>query len=266
MTAISLREYQQGLPQAFLKVEGQEWAIRDSEPGGVRIPVVFLPGAGGTGDVFYKAAASLMEVRRTITLRYPALSEPEAIVSGLIGLFEVLALTVVDLATSSLGGYLAQAIVLQRPRLVRRLLLGNTFYDASWLQAILSRESVLSTSPGDHLARTRAQLEAFPEQFEGQIDYKTTMLALVGAEQTGEMAVASLAAVLASQPLGPIDISLDGLAILDTEDDPVVDPTVRQAMRDRYRGASFYPLQRGGHYPSLLNAGEYTAAALSHFG
>lgn len=266
MTATSLRDYQGAYPQAVVRVGSEDWAVRDTDPASGRTPVIFLPGAGGTGDVFYRTVASLKNVRRTVTVRYPALSEPDAIVSSLVGLLGELGLTSIDLAASSIGGYLAQALAIRRPALVRRVLLGNTFYDASWLQAKMSRDVVVSTPPAEHLARTTAQLKNLPESTEAQADYKATMLALVGVEQTGEMAVASLAAVLGSHPIGPIDLKLSAIAILDTDDDPVIDVSTRQAMRDRYRGASLFDLLSGGHYPSLLNPVDYTAAVMSHFG
>lgn len=265
MTATSLNDYQSAHPQAVVRVGDDDWAVRDTDPASGRTPIIFLPGAGGSGDVFYRTVASLKDVRRTITMRYPALSEPEAIVSSLIGLLGKLELTSVDLAASSLGGYLAQALAIRRPALVRRVLLGNTFYNASWLQAKMSRDKVLSTPPAEHLARTIAQLKGLPESTEEQADYKATMLTLVGVEQTGEMAVSSLAAVLGAKPVGRIELPLNAIAILDTEDDPVVDAATRKAMRDRYDGALLFSLSNGGHYPSLLNPVDYSAAVVSHF-
>lgn len=266
MTASSLQTFQADYPQALSHVGDGDWAWRDTGRRSDRIPLVFLPGAGGTGDVFYRAADQLKAVRRIITVRYPALSEPSAIVAGLAGLLDEIGATRVDVAASSLGGYLAQELAIEQPALVRRLLLGNTFFDASWLQAKISREVVLSTPPDEHLARTIAQLDGLPEDSREQADYKATMLSLVGTEQTGEMAVASLAAVLGTKPLGSVGLPQDAIAILDTEDDPVVDAATKGAMRDRYPGSTHYGLKTGGHYPSLLNPVGYTSAVMAHFG
>ena len=180
--------------------------MRDADPDSDRVPLLFLPGAGGTGDVFYRTIYALKDARRVMTLRYPAVSEPVLIVSGLISLLAKVGVGQVDLAGSSLGGYIAQAIAIDQPGLVRHALFGNTFFDASWLQAKLSRDEVLSTPPADHLARTIAKLSGLPESSPEQADYKSTMLALIGPEQTGDMAVAALAAVLGTTPCKAVDM------------------------------------------------------------
>lgn len=247
-------------------IAGQEWAWRDTDPKGTRLPLVFLPGAGGTGDVFYRAAGALKGDRRVMTVRYPALADVDAICSGLSGLLDALGMSLVDIAGSSLGGYIAQAVAIAQPERVRRVLFGNSFYDASWLQAKMSREAVLGTVPADHLARTVAQFGGLPEATPEQADFKSTMLALAGSEQTGEMALASLAAVLGAKPLKVVDLPPADIAILDTEDDPVVDIATKAAMRDRYQASTRYTFETGGHYPSLLNPQAYNDAIKRHFG
>ena len=207
MSNSSLGDFQTRFPSSTADVAGAQWAWRDTDPQSDRIPVVFLPGAGGTGDVFYRSVQALQDSRRVITIRYPALPDIDAIVSGLAGLMERIGVRYADVAASSLGGYVAQALAIEHPSLIRRVLFGNSFFDASWLQAKLSRDALLATPSADHLARTVAQLEGLPEDTPEQLDYKTTMLALAGPEQTGDMARAALAAVLGSSPL-PRQISL----------------------------------------------------------
>jgi len=249
----SLRTFQTTFPASTTRVAGMDWAWRDTDQVSGRVPLIFLPGAGGTGDVFYRASYAVASTRRIIMVRYPALTETGAITAGLAALLAEIGLREVDIAGSSLGGYIAQTIAIRQPALVRRALFGNTFFDASWLKAKISRETVLSTPSEEHLARTITQLRTLPEGTPEQIDFKATMLALVGPEQSAETARASLAAVLSAEPLQPVDLPADAIAILDTEDDAVVDVATRTAMRDRYANSAHYTFETGGHYPSLLN-------------
>ena len=260
-----LETYQREYPYASARIEGADWAWRDTGAGSRRRPLVFLPGGGGTGDVFYRTVDSLRSSRRIITIRYAALADASSLSSGIVGLLATLGIENVDIAGSSLGGYLAQKIAIEKPALVRRTLFGNTFFDASWLRAKVSREALLSISPAEHLAKTVAQLTTLPEDSPSKLDFKKTMLALVGSEQTGEMAQASLAAVLGSTPLPAVTLPGESIAILDTEDDQVVDAPTRQAVRDRYHGSARFALSTGGHYPSLLNPVAYRGAIAAHF-
>jgi maspardin len=47
--------------------------------------------------------------------------------------------------------------------------------------------------------------------------------------------------------------------VIDCEDDPIIPPRSRQAVRDRYVGAHLHSLQTGGHYPHILNPHAYNA-------
>ena len=266
MPSSPLSDFQDKYPAATAVIEGAGWAWRDTDPGSGRPPLVFLPGASGTGDVFYLAVRAIAVSRRAITLRYPALSEMTSIVSGVGALLTHLGLDRVDIAASSLGGYVAQALAIERPARLRKVLLGNTFFDPSWLQARMSRDAVLATSPDDHLAQTITRLSGLPEATAHQIELKSTMLALVGTQQTSAMARAALAALLGSEPLRTIDLPSAAIAILDTEDDPVVDASTRSAVRERYFKSRSITFEFGGHYPSLLNPDAYNDALQVHFG
>lgn len=257
--------YQRTHPSWSARVAGADWAWRDTDPRSKRRPLLFLPGAGGTGDVFFRTVHALRSVRRMITIRYPALTDAASLSSGVVGLLASLGIDSVDVVGSSLGGYLAQAIAIEQRGLVRRVLFGNTFFDASWLRQKVSRDALLSLSSAEHLARTVAQFATLPEDNEVQVDFKRTMLTLVGTEQTGEMAQASLAAVLGSTPLPSVNLPVESIAILDTEDDKVVDAVTRQAVRERYRSSVHFSLTKGGHYPSLLDPVAYAEAIRSHF-
>ena len=261
-----LKTFQTTFPASTSRIAGADWNWRDTDRGSGRLPLIFLPGAGGTGDVFYRAAHAIGDARRVITATYPALIDVGSITAGLAALVAEIGAKEVDIASSSLGGYVAQAFAIEHPSLVRRVLFGNTFFDASWLQAKISRDALLATPPEEHLARTLTQLRALPEDNAHQVDFKSTMLALVGSEQSAEMARASLAAVLSATPLRPVDLPADAIAILDTEDDTVVDVATRSAMRDRYGESARYTFETGGHYPSLLNPGAYAEAIGAHFG
>lgn len=263
--SITLAEFQRRFPSTCWTVEGNAWTLRETDRGVDRIPLVLLPGAGGTGDVFYRAVDALCGTRRIVSVTYPALDDAEKLASGLLSALSAAGIASFDLFGSSLGGYLAQACALNAPTRVRRCMFANTFYDASWLRRKVSRDTVRATPADVHLANTLSQLRSGGEETPEKADFKQTMLALVGPEQTAEMAKSALLAVLGTTVLARVPLAAERVALLDAQDDPVVDAPTREAMRERYRDCRQFRLATGGHYPALLNPTEFAAALVQHF-
>jgi maspardin len=261
----TLLAFQQQFPSGRWEAAGASWKFRDTDPKGDRIPLVMLPGAGATGDVFYRAIEGLRDTRRIVSVSYPALDDVRNLSSGLLSALSTAGIGTFDLFGSSIGGYLAQACALQAPERVRRCMFANTFYDSSWLQRKVSREGLLATPAQEHLAHSIRQLHAVGEETPEKANFKQTMLALVGPEQTADMAKCTLLAVLGAPVLSTVQLPAEAMALLDTQDDPVVDEPTRAAMRERYRDSVQFRLATGGHYPALLNPTEFTAALRQHF-
>lgn len=239
--------------------------MRDTDQDARRVPLVMLPGAGGTGDTFYRAIDALRERRRVVSVSYPAVDDVNDLASGLLVVLARAGIDRFDLFGSSLGGYLAQLCALQEPSRVRRVMFANTFHDASWLQQKIPRDGLRAKPAVDHLAGTLTQLRTLPEDTPEKADFKRTMLHLVGTDQTADMAKAALLAVLGAEPVAKVDLPASKLAVLDADDDPVVDGPTRDAMRKRYAASAQFRLTTGGHYPALLNPREFQAALLEHF-
>jgi pimeloyl-ACP methyl ester carboxylesterase len=261
----SLTEFQRRFPATSLPVAGATWKFRDTDQDSQHIPLVMLPGAGATGDVFYRAVDALRESRRIISVTYPALDDADKLASGLLTALSEAGIGAFDLFGSSLGGYVAQACAIAAPKRMRRCMFANTFYDAAWLQRKMSRENLLATPADTQLANTLNQLRAAGEETPEKADFKQTMLALVGSEQTADMAKSALLAVLGTTPLPKVALAADAIAVLDAQDDPVVDEPTRQALRERYADSRQFRLATGGHYPALLNPTEFIAALERHF-
>lgn len=261
----TLADFRRRFPAVQWTVSGSGWSLRDTDQDASRVPLVLLPGAGGTGDTFYRAVDGLRHRRRVVSVTYPAVDDVNDLARGVLAALSHAGIGTFDVLGSSLGGYLAQLCALQEPTRVRRCMLANTFVDASWLQQLISRESLLSTSAQAHLAKTLAQLRSASEETPEQADFKRTMLDLVGTEQTAEAAKSALLAVLGAKPLPKLALPAGRVAILDAEDDPVVSAATREAIRQRYSDSPQFRLTTGGHYPALLNPQGFLAAVTQYF-
>ncbi|WP_076997494.1 alpha/beta fold hydrolase [Variovorax sp. KK3] len=263
---IALAEFQRRFPSTSCTVAGATWVFRDTDQDADRIPLVMLPGAGATGDVLFRAIEGLRDTRRIVSVSYPALDDADLLATGLLAALSEAGIERFDLFGSSLGGYLAQACALQAPERVRRCMFANTFYDAAWLRNKMSRDALRKTPADTHLANSIKQLQSAPEDTPEKADFKKTMLALVGPAQTAEMAKAVLLAVLGTKVLPKVSKPAETIAVLDADDDPVVDGPTRAAMRERYADSRQFRFATGGHYPALLNPAEFIAALQQHFG
>ncbi len=259
-----LQKIQARYPLLTAELDGAVWSFRDTLPGGTT-PLVMLPGAAGTGDVFYRVLDALGTRRRIITVNYPAVAETEALSAGLRQLLNHLGIPRMDVFGSSLGGFLAQLFAVENAGRVRRCMLGNTFFDASWLREQVSPADLALMPADEHIAKGIRAWEVAHERTEGETDLKRTMLALLGPHQTAEMGKAALLAVLRSRRVPKVPLSAGTVALLDAEDDPVVDRDTRTQLRERYAASRQYRLASGGHYPVLLNRVEFLKAIEAFF-
>ena len=128
-TLLTLEAYQSSTPESTIGVPGGEWRFRESATAG---PVLLmLPGAQGTGDMFYKTALMLGGRYRVITATPPAWPDCERIAASLAEFVDALALSDMHLLGSSLSGYTVQLFARDHAARIRTLFLANTFCDAA---------------------------------------------------------------------------------------------------------------------------------------
>lgn len=248
-------------PARLLSVDGVAWSVRDTQAGSQQIPLVMLPGALGTGDVFYKPMAALGGEHRLMTVTFPSLESASALADGLVRLFDAMELPVVDLLGTSLGGYVAQAAAIAHPDRFRKLVLSSTFYDANLQQKRWPAVPEYAALPTDQvLDAARQQLMSGAEPTPEHSELKRLMLALVGSEQDGAGVRAMRLAVLTAVPLDRVPLSDAAITLIDDDADPVIAEPTRLQMRERYRGCRRISIAGGGHFPANLKPDEYVAA------
>jgi maspardin len=249
-------------PTRELAIEGTPWTIRDTDGSAKNeVPLLLLPGALGTGDVFHQLLASLGADYRLISVSFPAIGSARRLADGLVSLLDALELPVVDLLGTSLGGYVAQAAALSHPGRFRRLVLANTFYDPGLQQGRWPPAAEYARIPvADVLAAARAQLEKGAAPTPAQADLKRLMLDLVGAGQSAENVRAMRLAVLTAVPLGRVPLADEAITLIDDDKDPVIAAGTREQMRERYKACRHIRIEGGGHFPANLQPADYARA------
>ncbi len=94
-------------------------------------PRIFLPGAGGNANFWLPVAAELSQQSENVFLSWPGLgNEPD--VPGVSGIDDLVAMVLAratrpcDLIAQSLGGMIAVRAVLERPAMIRKMVLVAT--------------------------------------------------------------------------------------------------------------------------------------------
>ena len=235
-------------------IAGEVWPYIDTRAEG---PVlVMLPGSVGTCEMFYKQIAALGERVRIISVSYPAVADPARLADGLAGLLDHLGLPRASVLGSSFGGYWAQFFALRHPRRLDHLFLGNIFVtpDELFANPLFEPGFIASTSAPDLQATWRQRVEQAPDS-----ELKRIQLAMLSGRQSADNLKARFEGVAAATLCPPLPIPAERITVIDCEDDPIIPPRSRQAVRNHYAGAHLHTLQTGGHYPHILNPRAYNA-------
>ena len=269
-TAVLLGILRAQHPIRSISVHGNIWQIRDTaspEMASDVPPLVMLPGALGTGDVFHHLMTGLGGRQRLISVSFPPLADAGDLADSLVQLMDAMGLSVIDLLGTSLGGYVAQIVALRhRPR-IRKLILANTFYDPGLQQSRWPPVDEYAQRSSDEILRAaRLQLENGPTPTLAHAQLKQLMLELVGAEQGGDHVKAMRLAVLTAKPLEKVSLDAADLSLIDDEHDPVIAAETRLQMRHRYADSRLFKIADGGHFPAILQPQAYQEAIMAALG
>jgi pimeloyl-ACP methyl ester carboxylesterase len=257
-------------PTQFISVHGKIWQIRDTASKKIATdvpPLVLLPGALGTGDVFHHLLTGLGERQRLISVSFPPLADSGALADSLVQLMDAMDLSVIDLLGTSLGGYVAQIMALRHRQRIRKLILANTFYDPGLQQARWPpAEQYAKLSSDEVLAAARLQLKNGPTPTPAHSELKQLMLALVGEQQDRNHVKAMRLAVLTAKPLEKVTIEAANLTLIDDEFDPVIATETRIQMRHRYASSRLFKISEGGHFPAILQPSAFQDAIVAALG
>ncbi len=240
-------------PASTVQVDGQP--IEIVRTSGEGHPVIFLSGAQGTAESFYHQLLAWGSNRPLVSVTYPASTDGAELADFTVRLADTLNIQAFDLVGTSLGGYIAQWVGVRHPARVRRMVIGNTFQDPVHQQSPEKLRAVEHRDAASVKADLLARLQASPDS-----EVKTVQLELIGQKQTAELVRSRMLAVQRAVCVPPLGISDTQLLLVDCDDDPLIKPQVRQAIREHYPRARCCTVEGGGHYPYILRPHDYNAA------
>jgi maspardin len=252
----ALLAFQARYPEVAAGVAGGEWTYRDTARDGM--PLVLLPGAQATADMFYRVAAALADDLRVITATPPPLADCGALARSLAGFLDAVGASRAHLLGSSLSGHVVQLFAAMQPQRVETLVLSSTFFDAApYLAQMPSAEAIAATPAEQLLDSMLMKMLAAPVTEPVQLELQQAVQALMGPRQSAATLRTRVLALRLSGVAPVVPLAPERIVLIDDDDDPVILPGMRRQLRERYRASEQHTLAGGGHYPYILRADAY---------
>ena len=248
---MSLAELRSTFDEVSKTIDGVEWKYIDTS--GARPVIIMLPGAQGTEEMFFGQILGLRDHARLISVWYPAIAEAAELADGLAHLLDALGAGQVNLLGSSFGGYVAQIFASKHPDKVRALVVANSFVDPGPAQAKGRPADEVRALPAEDVQG--GMLSRIKDQPDSPL--KDLLLDQMESRQDAENLKARVLGIALASPVPELPLTADQVTVIDCEDDPIISPEMREAVRERYAASTIHTLPSGGHYPYVLNADRY---------
>jgi len=252
-------------PETRITLNGRDWGVIDTGSGAQAL--VLIPGTLGRADIFWQQIAALAPRLRVLSVSYPDAGAIPEWCADILALLDEKGIGQAAVLGSSLGGYLAQYIAGQAPARVSHLFAANTLHSVQGLETRPPYSADLANAP---IAELRAgftlAMQAWGQSHPDQADLVAFLLAEVGGRiLEGEMR-ARLAALKHGPELPPTGLPASAMTSIESTDDPLIAPPMRDAVRARLPGAAGFRFLWGGHFPYVLRPELYTNLIAARLG
>jgi pimeloyl-ACP methyl ester carboxylesterase len=255
----SLQSFRAAHPAQTLKINGVDWEYVAFGEGDETI--LFLHGMTGAYDIWWNQMEALQNEYRVISVTYPAVDSLAEMSDGVFAILDVEDVERTNIVGTSLGGYLTQYIVANHPTRVLRAVFSNTFppndliaeknksigmalpFLPEWLVIDVLRgsfaASVYPASGNDELTLA----------FLNEISYGRMRKAQVVGRFYG---------VVEKFTVPDLEALNIPVLIIEADNDPLVELTLREQLKEIYPSAEVHTFSNVGHFPYLNRPEEYT--------
>ncbi|MAW87572.1 MAG: hypothetical protein CMJ42_13705 [Phyllobacteriaceae bacterium] len=244
-------------PEQRAVFDGRDWGYRDIGQGSC---LLLIPGTLGRGDIFWQQIEALAGRLRIVAVSYPDRGGIAEWAGDLFALLDRLGIDRASVLGSSLGGYLAQFMAGTAPERVERLIAANTLHSVAGLAERLPYALDLMAAPiADLRAGFGNGLKAWREAHPDQGDLVDLLLREAGGRILEGELRARLNALKTAPDLPPVPLARDRIFTVEADDDPLIPPDMRVAVRERLKPGTAYRFLHGGHFPYVARPDLYTS-------
>ncbi|WP_137700894.1 alpha/beta fold hydrolase [Marimonas lutisalis] len=236
---------------------GRHWGmIRTGEDGPA---LILLPGTLGRADIFFHQTRALAGRARVVALSYPGSGTLEDWAADVAGFARDEGMENAVLLGSSLGGYVAQRAVAEFPQVFGGLVAANTLASVQGIGTVPPYALDLDAVPIDDLRAGFLNGLAALRDAPGVVGELAALLVreVEGRIPEDEMR-ARLKALKHALPLPEQSLSPDRIFTVESGDDHLITPEMREAVRAALRPARAFRFETGTHFPYLTHPESYT--------
>ena len=218
-------------PEQRITLNGRNWGCLDIGSGPV---LILIPGTLGRCDIFWQQIEALSDRLRIVATTYPETGGVPDWAEDLATLMDRLGIETATVLGSSLGGYLAQYFAGVATARVDRLVAANTLNTVIGMDQRMPYALDLQTTPIEGLrAGFAGGLNQWREAHPEQSDLVDLLLMEVGGRIPEAELRNRLSALKFGPELPPPGLPADRIVTIQADDDPLIPPEMRAAVRAR---------------------------------
>lgn len=241
-----------------ITINGVKWIYYAGGNGSKTI--LFIHGMGGAYDLWWQQIIEFEKSYKVISYTLPEeINSLQKTSKGILKILETEKIDKFYVVGTSMGGYIAQYLVSTIPNRIEKAVFGNTFPPNN----LIAKEN-----------KTKSKLLPFlPEIVISKLGKKTLDKKIIPAAKNSKLLRAFLPSISFSkkQFINRYNIVIDKFTmnstkyaikripklIIESDNDPLIQPQLRQQLKKLYKNSNVYTFHNEGHFPYINASKEY---------
>jgi pimeloyl-ACP methyl ester carboxylesterase len=248
----TLQRFRLDHPIRTIKVSGVEWEYISCGAG--EGTVLFLHGLAGACDIWWQQISAWADRYRSIAVTYPPIEDLAGLAAGINAILDVENVRKVNLVGSSLGGYLAQYLLKHYPDRINKVVFSNTYAQPEPLAAKYRLVGSLLPYAPEWLVmgvfRWSFRLVIYPASGRSQLTLDYLREQASGKMRKAQVLNRYYNVIESFEHPDPSESDIP-ILIVESDNDPLIEPAWRERLKATYPSASVKTFHRAGHFPYL---------------
>jgi pimeloyl-ACP methyl ester carboxylesterase len=261
----SLQAFRRDQPLKQISACGETWDYVSFGQGAQT--VLFLHGMAGAYDIWWQVLEKIADQYRIISITYPPVKCLASLAQGILAILAEEGMGKANIVGSSLGGYLAQYLVARHPERISRAVFANTFPPNDVIAGNTKVAGKLLPYVPSRLLmfglRQNTEKRLYPASGHSEVLRAFLLEQYSGAMSKVQFLARYHCVVDCFVAPNPQVLGIPVL-ILEADNDPLVDISLREMLKETYPSAAVHSLGAVGHF-AYLNAPDTYAGILRGF-